>query len=62
MYKNNLRTKESDYISIGPIAEVYSYINQKLNLRFYGWYEFIRTDDNKTRELANLNIQMVWSL
>ncbi|MCX6149484.1 MAG: hypothetical protein NTX22_03050 [Ignavibacteriales bacterium] len=60
MYKSNLRSKESDYRSVGPLAEI-SIILKKLNIRLYGWYEFIKTD-NKRRELANLNVQMFWNL
>jgi hypothetical protein len=61
LYKNNVRTRESDYRSVGPIAEIFSSFNKNLSLRIYGWYEFIRTD-NKLRELANLNVQMMWNL
>lgn len=61
MYKNNIRNKESDFRSIGPLAEIISSINNRLNLRLYGWYEFINSDNN-LRELANLNIQMIWNL
>ena len=61
MYKNNVRIKESDFRSVGPLAGIISSINDRLNLRIYGWYEFINTDD-KLRELANLNIQMIWNL
>jgi hypothetical protein len=62
LYKNLLKNRESDYSSIGPLAEANVSVNSKLLLRFYGWYEFIKTEDSKRKEQANVNLQLIWSL
>jgi len=62
MYRNLIKKKESDYSSIGPLAEANIALQQRLLLRFYGWYEFIKTEDSKLREQANLNLQLTWNL
>ncbi len=62
LYKNLVKNRESDYSSIGPLAEANVSVNTKLLLRFYGWYEFIKTEDSKRKEQANVNLQMIWSL
>ncbi len=62
LYKNLIKNKESDYRSVGPLAEANITLQQRLLLRFYGWYEFIRTEDSKRREQANLNLQLTWNL
>jgi len=58
----NVKVKLSDYTSLGPLTEITLYKNNKLDLRIYGWYEFITTEDNSKRELANLNMRLNWTL
>ncbi|MCU7491862.1 MAG: hypothetical protein HF312_03995 [Ignavibacteria bacterium] len=58
-FQNKIKKRESDYRSIGPVTEVLLLLNQRLNLRLYGWYEFIRADRAR-RELPNMNMQLNW--
>lgn len=58
-YKNSVKTRESDYRSIGPVSEITVLLNSRLSLRVYGWYEFIRADKSR-RELPNMNMQVSW--
>ena len=51
---------ESKYLSIGPVAEIYLLIRNRLSLNFYGWYEFISASTNKNRKMANFNFEMNW--
>lgn len=60
-YRDKQKVKESDYISIGPLTELLVMLNNRLYLRLYGWYEFIRVSATR-RELPSLNIQMNWEL
>ncbi|MFC2082139.1 hypothetical protein ACFLQT_00260 [Bacteroidota bacterium] len=59
---NHNKVKLSDYTSIGPLTEITLIRTTKLNLRIYGWYEFISTEDNSKRELANLSLRLNWNL
>ena len=58
---DGIKTKISDYKSIGPIAEITLVKSNSIDLRIYGWYEFISTEDNTNRELANLNMPSIKS-
>lgn len=48
----------SAYTSIGPVSEISYVVDERINLKFYGWYEFIKTEDNFKREIANLSIKV----
>lgn len=62
-YNNQLQKVQlSDYVSIGPVSEISIDLYQRLNLKFYGWYEFIRTENNDHRELANMTFRLQWQL
>ncbi len=60
--QNNQKALLSDYTSLGPLTEITISMNNSLDLRIYGWYEFISTEDNSKRELANLNLRLNWRL
>ncbi len=53
--------KESDYFSIGPVAEFNIYPSKNLLVSLKGNYEFIKSNDNK-RQQTTLNIRMLWEL
>ena len=61
-YKDNAKVRQSAYQSIGPLSEISIMINSILNFKLYGWYEFIKAEDNTKREQANLNFQLLWNL
>ncbi len=48
----------SDYTSIGPVSEISYSVDERINLKFYGWYEFIKSENNLRREMANLSIKV----
>ncbi len=50
----------SDYSSIGPVTELSYLVSDRINLKFYGWYEFIRSDDQNEREMANLSLKVYY--
>lgn len=58
-FPNKIKKRESDYRSIGPVSEVLAFLSSGLNLRIYGWYEFIKADQTR-RELPNMNMQLNW--
>jgi hypothetical protein len=57
----NEKKKTSEYISIGPVSEIKYKISAKIDLRFFGWYEFI-TGDNTKREIPNVIFKLSWFL
>lgn len=62
-YNNsNKKIIDSDYESIGPLAEVGMNVNDSLQLNIYGWYEFITSRNGGEREMANLNLKFNWNL
>ena len=60
-YKSNNKFLDSEFRSIGPIAEISTTKSENLYLRIYGWYEFITLTHNSKKEQANLNVEMTWS-
>lgn len=52
------KTKVSDYTSIGPLSEISYVVGERIILKVYGWYEFIKTEDNTNREMANLSLKL----
>ncbi|MFA3783005.1 hypothetical protein ABRY23_08085 [Melioribacteraceae bacterium 4301-Me] len=62
-YNNDFqKIKVSNYLSIGPLSEISISINNKLYLKFHGWYEFITTENNNHNELANIQFNLQWKL
>ena len=51
------KIKDSDYLSIGPLTEILWLVENRIYLKLYGWYEFIKVD-NKDREQANLSFEV----
>jgi len=56
------KIKVSDYRSIGPLAEISYTVGERINLKFYGWYEFIKSEDNTNREMANMSIKLNYKI
>lgn len=52
------KIKVSDYTSIGPLSEISYVVGERIILKVYGWYEFIKTEDNSRREMANLSMKL----
>jgi hypothetical protein len=52
------KTKSSDYTSVGPTSEITYGVSDKINLKLYGWYEFISNGTDVRREIANLNLKL----
>src|SRR3989339_27485 len=53
-----VKTKASEYQSFGPMAELTYLIAEKISLKFLGWFEFIKAEDNSKPEKANMSIRM----
>ena len=60
-YKSNDKFLDSEFRSIGPIAEILITKTENLFLKIYGWYEFITLTHNSKKEQANLNVEMTWN-
>ncbi len=52
----------SEYQSLGPTAEISYFLSDKLQLRIYGWYEFIKSEDNLRREMMNGSLRLNYRL
>ena len=60
-YKSNNKFLDSEFRSIGPIAEILIARSASLFLKIYGWYEFITINSISKKEQTNLNVEMTWS-
>lgn len=56
------KEKISDYISIGPLSEISYTVSDSITFQTYGWYEFITSESNTKRELANFNLKLLYRL
>ncbi|MBM4171085.1 MAG: hypothetical protein FJ214_04360 [Ignavibacteria bacterium] len=52
------KKKASEYSSIGPISEINYLLTENLSFKTIGWYEFIVSENNVKREMANLNVKL----
>lgn len=55
------KNKLSDYQSIGPVLEINYILSSEVYFRFYGWYEFIMTENYNKREIANFNMKLSYN-
>lgn len=60
-YKLNDKVLDSEFNSIGPIAEILLMSGMGLYIRVLGWYEFITVNSVSKKEQTNLNIEMTWN-
>ncbi len=60
-YSKKEKILDSDYLSRGPLMEIFLLIKDVLYLRIYGWYEFITINKLINQEQTNLTMQMNWS-
>jgi hypothetical protein len=54
------KEKISEYKSIGPVSEIGFEMSDTLTLKTYGWYEFIKAENNSTRELVTFNLKLYY--
>lgn len=61
-YSFNKLTKiaDTEYSSFGPIAVINVNVWRRVNIYLNGFYEFIRSSGNPSRELANLILEVNW--
>lgn len=52
----------SEYRSIGPLTELSYIISERIDLRLYGWYEFIKSEDNSKREMGNFSLKLNYKI
>ncbi len=60
-YVESKKERDSEYNSIGPVAEIIVLMNQRLSFRLNGWYEFITINQKEKREMVNFNMQVNWN-
>jgi hypothetical protein len=58
--EERVRNKSSEYSSIGPLSDLILAISSDLEIKFYGWLEFIKNEDDTRRELVNMNFYVNW--
>lgn len=60
----NARIKKllSQYSSIGPTFDLLFNLIEKLDLKIFLWYEFIKDESNKKREMTNLDLRLYYKL
>jgi hypothetical protein len=56
------RTADTKYTSIGPISNITYTISGTIYIKCTGWYEFINSENDVKRELANLFVDVRWNL
>lgn len=58
----NPRAKKliSQYSSFGPTFDIIINLLDKLDLKIFSWYEFIKDEANKKREMANLDLRLYY--
>jgi len=59
-YRSNNKFLDSEFRSIGPIAEILIARSANLYLKIHGWYEFITINSISKKEQVNLNVEMTW--
>ncbi|GBD91758.1 hypothetical protein BMS3Abin04_02490 [bacterium BMS3Abin04] len=60
--KNNVKFKDSNYRSLGPLAELKYFMGSGLLITMNGWYEFIKSELNVRKEIANLSLYLNWNI
>ncbi len=61
-YNKKEKVLDTRYTTTGPLAEILYLAGDRLYLKFYGWYEFIKSSGANPGEQANLNLQMTWNI
>lgn len=61
-YSNNDWLLQSDYQSIGPLAELLIEAGSRLRFRLLGLYEFIERKNSASQQLINMNLELYWLL
>lgn len=59
-YSGKVKSVESDYTSMGPVALVDYPFSSRLQFRLNGSYEFITYEKNRKRNMANMYMQVAW--
>lgn len=59
-YDKQIKIPVSDFLSIGPIAQIDLLLWKNLNLVLRGYYEFISNTNYADKEQANLTLQVNW--
>jgi hypothetical protein len=54
------KKKVSEYSSIGPLSEINYELTDNLIFKTIGWYEFIVSENNVKREMASLNLKLIY--
>ncbi len=60
-YEKKQKVLDTEYVSTGPVAEVMVDLKDRLLIKLYGWYEFIRLTGNNKKEQTNFSLQMFWN-
>ncbi|OGU76243.1 MAG: hypothetical protein A2V93_02940 [Ignavibacteria bacterium RBG_16_34_14] len=60
-YDKREKIIDSDYLSKGPLMEIFILLKDILYLRIYGWYEFITINSAIKQKQTNFIMQMNWS-
>ena len=59
---NSNKLPDTEYKSIGPTSVIEYRAHRAIRIQCRGWYEFITTESDNNRELANLFFDIDWNL
>ncbi|QQS37391.1 MAG: hypothetical protein IPM56_05395 [Ignavibacteriales bacterium] len=60
-YKLKEKIIDSRYSSLGPVGEISVLFVKDLDLRLYGWYEFITQTNQIKKEQVNMSMTLYWN-
>ncbi len=60
-YKGENKNADSRYQSVGPVAEISTLFLENLELRLYGWYEFITQTNQQNKQQTNMSLLLQWN-
>jgi len=60
-YNKKERILDTEYQSLGPLMEIYIFLKDILYMRIYGWYEYIKINNERNQQQANLIMQVNWN-
>ena len=60
-YDKTTRVPDTEYLSVGPLAELIYKQNDSLYLKINGWYEFISVNHISDKERVNFIMDMNWN-
>lgn len=52
----------TEYVSYGPVSDIYYNIFNRVSIKFTGWLEFIKSESDSRRKVSNFNLDVTWRI